>query len=100
MVDNFFLIYKTTRLIINYRLYNFYTEVVDFGVLSANNKTVSSRVKVTNKGALDGEFRINYTGDLPITFVPARDVVPAYSHFYIRVISHFLLIKYQFHRLI
>lgn len=53
--------------------------------MSDNNKTVSRKLKITNSGALDGEFSINYKGDLPITFVPTKDKVPAYSESYIRV---------------
>ena len=55
--------------------------------MSADNKTVSSRLKITNKGALDGQFSIDYKGELPIKFVPSKDTVPAYSTAYIRVNS-------------
>jgi hypothetical protein len=61
------------------------TEIVDFGTLSAINKTVSRNLKITNKGAVDGEFIINYKGNMPITFVPFRDIVPAFSSSLIRV---------------
>ena len=64
----------------------FLKEIVDFGTLSANNKTVSSRLKITNKGATAGEFSIVYKGSLPLTFVPSQDIVPAFSHTFIRVL--------------
>ena len=62
-----------------------FEDVVDFKVLSADNKTISNQLKITNSGAVDGEFSINYTGSLPIKFTPMRDIVPAYSVAYIRV---------------
>lgn len=62
-------------------------DVVDLGVNSANNKTISGTLKITNKGAVDAEFSINYKGDLPLTLSPPKGNVPAYSVFYIRVNS-------------
>lgn len=59
--------------------------MVDLGVNSANNKTISGTLKITNKGAVDAEFSINYKGDLPLTFSPPKGNVPAYSVFHIRV---------------
>lgn len=53
--------------------------------MSDNNKTVSKILKIRNKGARDGQFSINYKGDLPITFVPSKETIPAHSDFKVRV---------------
>ncbi|CAF0834043.1 unnamed protein product [Brachionus calyciflorus] len=60
-------------------------EKIDFGLLSDNNKTVSKKIRIKNSGARDGQFSINYKGDLPFTFVPNKDKVPAYSELFVRV---------------
>jgi hypothetical protein len=62
-----------------------HAEVVDFGLLSASNKTVSKKFKVKNVGALDANFTVNYKGDAALTFFPSRDVIPPYSEIEIRV---------------
>jgi hypothetical protein len=63
----------------------YHSEVVDFGLLSASNKTVSKKFKIKNVGALDANFNINYRGDAAITFCPSKDVIPPYSDIEIRV---------------
>jgi hypothetical protein len=63
----------------------FVPEVVDFGLISASNKTVSKQFKLKNVGALDGNFSINYHGDHAITFSPARDILPANGEILIKV---------------
>lgn len=73
-----------------------YLENVDFGTQSANKKTISSSLKIINKGAIAGEFLINYKGNLPISFIPNQDIIPAFSHMFIRVISFFNYLKHSF----
>jgi hypothetical protein len=63
----------------------YYTEVVDFGLLSASNKTVSKKFKIKNIGALDANFTVSYKGDAAIKFFPSKDVIPPYSEIEIRV---------------
>ena len=65
--------------------FNFHVEKVNFGTQSASNKTISASLKISNIGAVDGEFTINYKGNLPITFAPSKDIIPAYSDAFIRV---------------
>lgn len=60
-------------------------EIVNFGTQSANNKTISNKLKISNNGAVAGEFIIDYKGNLPISFVPNQDIIPAFSHIFIRV---------------
>lgn len=62
-----------------------FLDKVDFGLLSDNHKTVSKFLKIRNKGARDGQFSINYKGDLSITFVPSKEIIPAHSDFKVRV---------------
>lgn len=57
----------------------FRLDKIDFGTLSANNRTVTRQFKITNQGAIDGQFLIDYRGSLPITFNPSEGVVSAYS---------------------
>ena len=59
--------------------------MVDFKVCSADNKTISSQLRIKNTGAVDGKFTINYTGHVPIKFFPPHAIVPAYSEAFIRV---------------
>jgi hypothetical protein len=63
----------------------FIDEIIDFGMQSANNKTVSRYLRIFNKGAADGEFIINYKGPLPITFEPSMAYVPSFSELRIKV---------------
>ena len=65
--------------------------MVDFKVCSADNKTISSQLRIKNTGAIDGQYSINYTGQLPIKFFPSHDIVPAYSEVFIRVRIFYLI---------
>lgn len=60
-------------------------EIVDFGVQSASNKTISSKLRISNVGAVAGEFSIAYKGKLPLTFVPNKEIVQPFSETIVRV---------------
>ena len=59
-------------------------EVVDFGLLSASNKTVSKKLSIRNVGALNAHYSISYKGDAAITFFPSKDVIPPNSEIQVR----------------
>ena len=58
---------------------------MDFGVQSANNKTISNYITIQNNGAIDGDFVFNYKGEHTITFTPSKGSIPAYSSVNVRV---------------
>lgn len=70
--------------ILNYFI-SYLIDVVDFGVQAANNKTISSTLKITNTGAIDGDFVFSYKGEHTITFTPSKGTVPPYSSIDVRV---------------
>ena len=70
-------------------------EAVDFGICSADNKTISNRLRIKNTGAVDGQYSIDYAGALPVKFFPAHDIVPAYSEVFIRVRANFCYALHQ-----
>jgi hypothetical protein len=61
------------------------TECIDFGVQACSNKTVSKNLKIMNKGALAGQFSIDYRGSLPLSFAPQSKIVQPYSSINIKV---------------
>lgn len=48
---------------------------VDFGTVVANSKVLSKEVALINHGSMPGEFKISYTGNLPIVIVPTSGKV-------------------------
>ena len=54
-------------------------QVVDFGNLVANSKTVSHEISLINHGSKAGEFKIKYPGEKPIAIMPSSGSVPPKS---------------------
>ncbi|XP_075257847.1 cilia- and flagella-associated protein 47-like isoform X3 [Convolutriloba macropyga] len=58
---------------------------VDFGNVVNNSKVVSKDVTITNSGSLAGDFKLKYTGSLPITISPGTGTVPPHSQVRVKV---------------
>ncbi|XP_021363645.1 cilia- and flagella-associated protein 47-like isoform X2 [Mizuhopecten yessoensis] len=54
-------------------------QVVNFGNLVANSKTVSHEISLVNHGSKAGDFKIKYNGDKPIAIMPSSGSVPPKS---------------------
>ncbi|XP_060072017.1 cilia and flagella-associated protein 47-like [Ylistrum balloti] len=54
-------------------------QVVNFGNLVANSKTVSHEISLVNHGSKAGDFKIKYSGDKPIAIMPSSGSVPPKS---------------------
>ena len=54
-------------------------KLVEFGVMVKGCRVISRQIFIHNDGSVDGEFRFNYAGNLPLTFSPSVGHVPAKS---------------------
>jgi len=52
---------------------------VDFGNVVANSKVITKEISLYNHGSKEGEFRLRYSGHLPIAITPSGGKVPAHS---------------------
>ena len=62
---------------------------MDFGHLVASSRVVSREVLLYNNGTKEGEFKIKYAGDKPLSFIPSSGSVPAKSAIPIKVLCKF-----------
>ena len=49
---------------------------MNFGNVVANSKVISREIQLANHGSKAGDFKIKYTGEKPITIMPASGTVP------------------------
>jgi len=60
--------------------------LVEFGVLVKGCRVIARQMFIHNDGSVDGEFRFNYAGNLPLTLWPSNGHVPPKSSKIIKVI--------------
>ena len=63
-------------------------QIVDFGNVVANSKTIAREISLVNHGSKSGEFKIKYSGDKPIAIMPTSGSVPPKSVQLIKVKYH------------
>ena len=66
-------------------------QIVDFGNVVANSKTIAREISLVNHGSKSGEFKIKYSGDKPIAIMPTSGSVPPKSVQLIKVLKRYSL---------
>ena len=58
---------------------------IKFGSVVANSKVIAREAVIYNHGSKEGEFKLKYSGDKPITVIPSTGKVPPQSSQVVKV---------------
>lgn len=62
-----------------------FTDNIEFGTVLADSKAVTKEIIITNTGSKKGDFKIKYSGNEHISFIPGSGTVAPHSEQKVKV---------------